>query len=76
MSDYTMREVVTYWTEVAIPNPTNWGELGKAWRVVSGQLPMDGPDDLVTILATDDEIIFRYRSDAVVPKDDVAVEAP
>lgn len=77
MADYSKRTVRDEYVEFALPNPTNWGELGKALRAVhqelSGDDPVSQPDDVVTVHGTDDEIVLRLRAKREVNKQTVKV---
>ncbi|OPG13666.1 hypothetical protein [Microbispora sp. GKU 823] len=65
MADYSRRERTKTWVEYALPNPTNWGQVGRVIAVLNQELGEDRArwDDVVEVLATDEEIIFRYEKE-------------
>jgi len=65
VADFSRREVTKTWVEYALPNPTNWGQIGRVIAVLNQELGEDRAqwDDAVEVLANDEEIIFRYEKE-------------
>ena len=62
MADWSSRTVTTTVREYTLPNPTNWAEVRRLLAMISNELPEDKRswDDVVTVTAGDDEIVFSY----------------
>ncbi|MEV0616140.1 hypothetical protein AB0I81_22695 [Nonomuraea sp. NPDC050404] len=62
MADYTRRERTTVHVEYVLPSPTNWGEVAKLTAAIRSELGQElaSWDDIVQVVAADDEIIYRF----------------
>lgn len=65
MADYTTRTKTTVRHEFVLPNPANWAELSKAFSAIKHDVEAHGLDsrydDIVTIKATEEEIILFWE---------------
>ena len=65
MADWTRRERTQTFVEYVLKSPTNWVEVDKVLSALRGELAPEGArnlfDDMVTVHAMDDEIVFRYE---------------
>lgn len=67
MASCSRRERTTTWVEYTLPNPTVWGEVHKLIAVMERELGDRARwDDACQVVATDEEIIFRYEKDTSV----------
>jgi hypothetical protein len=68
MATYTSRTVTTTRREYVLTSPTNWAEVGKVVAALNQELGEEAArwDDVVTVEARDDEIVFSYEKDQAV----------
>lgn len=75
MADYTSRTVTVTRREYVLASPTNWTQTRLVLDVIEGELkalaerkgrPYRAWDDLVTVEARDDAVVFSYEAEAMV----------
>jgi hypothetical protein len=69
MAEYTSRNVTTVRREYALRKPTNRVEVEKVFAALDQELKQLGigwSDDLITVDATDEEIVFWYEKSTEV----------